>query len=94
VTETSAGRPATRERPGKPAPATGGRGAARGGRNPITRVSLYARESYAELRKAVWPTRTELFTYTTVVIVFVSFVIAVVYGLDLGFSKLVFEIFG
>jgi len=93
VTEThSAGRPATRERGGRPA--TGGRGAGRGSRNPITRVSLYSRESTAELRKAVWPTRTELFTYTAVVIVFVSFVIALVYGLDLGFSKLVFAVFG
>jgi preprotein translocase subunit SecE len=42
----------------------------------------------------VWPTRTELFTYTTVVVVFVAFVIALVYALDLGFSKAVFEIFG
>ena len=90
MTEThSAGRPATRER-GRPS--TDGRG--RGGRNPVTKVSLYTRESAAELRKAVWPTRTELITYTSVVIVFVSFVIALVYSLDLGFSKLVFTIFG
>jgi preprotein translocase subunit SecE len=95
VTETgSAGRSATRERTGKPVPATGGRGAGRGRRNPIARVSLYSRESTAELRKAVWPTRTELFTYTTVVVVFLAFVISLVYALDLGFSKLVFEIFG
>jgi preprotein translocase subunit SecE len=86
----SGGAPATRERAAKPA---AGRGAGRS-RNPINRASLYSRESYAELRKAVWPTRTELFTYTTVVVVFVAFVIALVYALDLGFSKLVFEIFG
>jgi preprotein translocase subunit SecE len=92
VTETrSGGAPATRERAARPA--AGGRGAGRP-RNPISRVSLYSRESYAELRKAVWPTRTELFTYTTVVVVFVAFVIALVYALDLGFSKAVFEIFG
>ena len=81
----------TRDRSAKPAPAAG-----RGGRsrNPFRRTSLYSRESYAELRKAVWPTRTELFTYTTVVIVFVAFIIALVYALDLGFSKAVFEVFG
>jgi preprotein translocase subunit SecE len=93
VTDTrSGGGPATRERAAKPG-AAGGRGSGRP-RNPIARTSLYSRESYAELRKAVWPTRTELFTYTTVVIVFVAFVIALVYALDLGFSKAVFEIFG
>lgn len=88
-------------------PATSGRGRSAAGsdgtasRNPVTwvvglvtRVWRYLLECSAEVRKAVRPTRSELITYTTVVLVFVSFIIAVVYGLDLGFSKAVFEIFG
>ena len=66
------------------------------GRRPglPSRISLYYRQVIAELRKVIWPTRKELVTYTTVVIVFVLVVIAYVTGLDFGFSKLVLAIFG
>ena len=59
-----------------------------------SRISLYYRQIVAELRKVIWPTRKELVTYTTVVIVFVLFVIAFVSALDLGFGQLVLRIFG
>ena len=42
----------------------------------------------------IWPTRKELITYTSVVIVFVLFVIAYVTVLDFGFSKAILGIFG
>ena len=42
----------------------------------------------------VWPTRNELVTYTSVVIVFVAIVVAIVATLDYGFSKLVLLVFG
>ena len=42
------------------------------------RISLFYRQVIAELRKVIWPTRKELITYTTVVIVFVLVVIAYV----------------
>jgi len=42
----------------------------------------------------VWPTREQLTTYTSVVLVFVTFIIAVVSLFDLGLTKLVFWIFG
>jgi preprotein translocase subunit SecE len=58
------------------------------------RISLFYRQVIAELRKVIWPTRKELITYTTVVIVFVLFVIAYVTGLDFLFSKAVLAVFG
>jgi preprotein translocase subunit SecE len=58
------------------------------------RISLFYRQVVAELRKVIWPTRKELVTYTAVVIVFVTVMIAFVSLLDLGFSKLVLQVFG
>ena len=58
------------------------------------RVSLFYRQVLAELRKVIWPTRKELITYTSVVIVFVLMVIAYVSVLDFGFAKGVLAIFG
>ena len=62
--------------------------------NPLYRFGRFYREVVAELRKVIWPTRKELVTYTTVVVVFVSIVVAIVAGLDYGFSKLVLAVFG
>jgi preprotein translocase subunit SecE len=58
------------------------------------RISLYYRQVVAELRKVIWPTRKELVTYTSVVIVFVLMVIAYVSVLDLGFGQLTLWVFG
>ncbi len=78
--------------PGRRAPA------ARGGRSGRVRslprrTALYYRQVVAELRKVIWPGRPQLLTYTAVVLVFVTVVIAVVALLDLGFTKLVFWLF-
>jgi preprotein translocase subunit SecE len=81
VTETRTGGVAERGRP-TPGP--------RSGRNPL----LFTREIVAELRKVIWPTRQELLTYTSVVIVFVGFVIAFVYALDYAFTWVVLRLFG
>ena len=58
------------------------------------RLSLFYRQVVAELRKVIWPTRKELVTYTTVVIVFVLVVIAYVSVLDFAFAKAILGIFG
>lgn len=58
------------------------------------RIALFYRQVVAELRKVIWPTRKELVTYTSVVIVFVCMVIAYVSVLDFGFAKAVLAIFG
>jgi preprotein translocase subunit SecE len=57
-------------------------------------IARFLREVVAELRKVIWPGRRELITYTTVVIVFVAFIVALVAGLDLIFAKGVLAVFG
>jgi preprotein translocase subunit SecE len=46
------------------------------------------------MRKVLWPSRSELATYSVVVIVFVVIMVAIVAGLDIGFAKLVLVVFG
>ena len=58
------------------------------------RVGLFYRQVVSELSKVVWPTRKQLSTYTAVVMVFVTFIIAVVSLFDLVITKLVFWVFG
>lgn len=70
------------------------RGGKRGKKGPLGRLALFYRQIVAELRKVVWPSRNDLTTYTTVVIVFVVVVIAFVSVVDWGFSKLVSYVFG
>ena len=60
----------------------------------FARVGLFYRQVISELSKVVWPTRKQLSTYTAVVMVFVTFVIAVVSIFDLVITKLVFWVFG
>ena len=73
------------------------RGRGNGG-NPVSRffrsVSLFVSQILDELRKVVRPTRSELVNYTIVVIVFVTIVMALVAGVDFGFTKLVLWVFG
>jgi len=57
-------------------------------------VALFITQILDELRKVVRPTRHELVTYTSVVIVFVCIVMAYVYGLDRLFIKLIGLAFG
>jgi preprotein translocase subunit SecE len=57
-------------------------------------LARFLREVVAELRKVIWPGRRELITYTTVVIFFVAFIVALVAGLDLLFARGVIAVFG
>ena len=57
-------------------------------------LGLFVRQVIAELKKVVRPTRNELITYTSVVLVFVCVVMAFVSLLDYGFGKLVLWVFG
>jgi preprotein translocase subunit SecE len=76
---TAAGKPAKPGRSAKPDRVT---------------PSLFIRQIVAELRKVIWPTRKELGTYTTVALVFILVMVAIVTSLDYGFTKLVFAVFG
>ena len=63
-------------------------------RNPVARTSTYVRQVMAELRKVIWPTRSELVTYTSVVLVFVAIMVSVVAVFDFAFTKAVLAVFG
>lgn len=57
-------------------------------------LGRYVREVVAELRKVIWPARNQMVTYTLVVILFVSFMVALVAGLDVLFAEGVLAVFG
>ena len=58
------------------------------------RIALFYRQVVAELRKVIWPTRSQLITYTIVVIVFVVVMVGILSLLDFAFSTAVLEVFG
>ena len=60
----------------------------------VGRLVRFLQEVVAELRKVIWPTRRQLVTYTIVVLVFVSFMIALVALLDTIFQQGVAFLFG
>jgi len=63
-------------------------------RDTRTTPALFFRQMVGELRKVIWPTRSMLVTYTVVCVVFVVVMATIVTLLDLGFTKLVFELYG
>jgi preprotein translocase subunit SecE len=71
------------------------RDGARAGKGSLpSRFVRFLREVVAELRKVIWPTRNQLVTYTIVVLVFVSFMVALVSLLDFAFGRGVLFLFG
>ena len=62
--------------------------------NVFGRIALFLRQVVAELKKVTWPTREQVGTYTTVVIVFVVVLALLVSVIDLAFTKAVLQIYG
>jgi preprotein translocase subunit SecE len=62
--------------------------------NPFAFVWNYLKQVVAELRKVIWPNRKQMVSYTTVVLVFLAFMVALIGGVDLGLAKLVSIVFG
>jgi preprotein translocase subunit SecE len=66
----------------------------------VTRVGLFSRmfrflrEVVAELRKVIWPSRKQMITYTSVVLVFLAVMTALIYGMDIGLQRGVLWLFG
>ena len=60
----------------------------------FARIPQFYRQVVSELRRVVWPTQKQVSTYTTVVMVFVTFMIAVISLFDLGLTRVIFWIFG
>ncbi len=63
-------------------------------RNPIMFVVNYLRQVVAELRKVIWPNRKQMVSYTSVVLVFLVFMVALISGVDIGLARLVSLVFG
>jgi preprotein translocase subunit SecE len=62
--------------------------------NPIVYVYNYLKQVVAELRKVIWPNRKQMGTYTSVVLAFLVFMVALIGVVDLGLAKLVLMVFG
>ena len=59
----------------------------------LKRMVRFIREVRMELKKVAWPSRQEVFTYTVVVLVSVTFVTLLTFGLDYLFGKGVLTFF-
>ncbi|MBL1075626.1 preprotein translocase subunit SecE [Nocardia sp. 2] len=84
------------DRPSTQAKATkqSGKAGRSGTGNPFKRLVKFLKEVVSELRKVIWPNRKQMVTYTSVVLVFVVFMVAFISGLDLAFIKGVNWLFG
>ncbi|MBS1691357.1 MAG: preprotein translocase subunit SecE [Actinobacteria bacterium] len=71
-----------------------GKGPKKGGRNPFLFVWTYLQQVVAELRKVIWPNRKQMVSYTTVVLIFLAFMVTLIGLVDLGLAKLVMLVFG
>ncbi|MDV7389775.1 preprotein translocase subunit SecE, partial [Arthrospira platensis SPKY1] len=60
---------------------------------PFERLVTFLRQVVAELRKVIWPTRSELINYTVVVLIFVVIMAAILAVYDFFFARFVFWIF-
>ena len=88
---SKATRPGETERKGRPTPA---RDRTEQRAPAPARLVRFLREVVAELRKVIWPTRKQMITYFSVVLVFLVVMVALVFGLDVLFSKGAFWVFG
>ncbi|MDZ7910623.1 MAG: preprotein translocase subunit SecE [Rhodococcus sp. (in: high G+C Gram-positive bacteria)] len=62
--------------------------------NVFLRLLQFFREVVAELRKVIWPNKKQMVTYTSVVLVFLTFMVAYISGLDVLFIQGVGWLFG
>lgn len=79
---------------GAPTPSRGSTATRERKSSPFARLALFLREVVAELRKVIWPTRSQMVTYTIAVLVFVSFMVTLVFLLDSAFAEGVALLFG
>jgi len=63
-------------------------------RNPFVFVWNYIKAVVAELRKVIWPNRKQMVSYTSVMMVFLTFMVALISFVDIGLHKLVLWVFG
>jgi preprotein translocase SecE subunit len=63
-------------------------------RSRLGGVGSFGGEVVAELKKVNWPDRRTVASYTVVVLVAVSVITAIIFGLDTLFGRAVFAVFG
>ena len=76
-----------------PAPAERRRPAAPPPHRERTSPKEIIRDVRGEMKKVAWPTKNEVVTSTIVVLMAVIFMTLLIFGLDLGFSKGVLQLF-
>jgi preprotein translocase subunit SecE len=62
-------------------------------RRERVKIRTFFSEIRSELRRVIWPTRTEVITYSVVVVFVVTVLTGVVFGLDLAFAQGIVELF-
>jgi len=85
---------------GTPAPAPRAEPGERRATRPVpgaprrrTSPRQFLHEVNVEMRKVAWPTRAETINYSTVVFITLAILMALIFGLDLLFSKLAIFLF-
>lgn len=63
-------------------------------RNPFVFVWNYIKAVVGELRKVIWPNRKQMVSYTSVMMVFLTFMVTLISFVDIGLHKLVLWVFG
>jgi preprotein translocase subunit SecE len=63
-------------------------------RNPLVYIWTFLKQVVAELRKVIWPNRKQMVSYTSVVLVFLAFMVTLIGLVDLGLAKLVLMALG
>jgi preprotein translocase subunit SecE len=63
-------------------------------RQPRTGPRQFLREVRGEMKRVAWPSRKEVVSYSTVVLVTVAIMMALVFALDSLFGQFVLWIFG
>ncbi|WP_255773234.1 preprotein translocase subunit SecE [Mycobacteroides abscessus] len=63
-------------------------------RNPLVQLWVFFQQVVAELRKVIWPNRKQMVSYTSVVLVFLVFMVTLIGVIDLGLARLVMLVFG
>ncbi|MGH3953176.1 MAG: preprotein translocase subunit SecE [Mycobacterium sp.] len=63
-------------------------------RNPLVQLWVFLKQVVAELRKVIWPNRKQMVSYTSVVLVFLVFMVTLIGVIDLGLARLVMLVFG
>ena len=61
--------------------------------NPFAFVWAYLQQVVGELRKVIWPNRKQMINYTAVVLVFLMFMVALIFVVDLGLAAVVRGVF-